>query len=75
MDPTVVRDRASRPHDRGVEEELELHLELAGEEVRRHGGSADQARRAARVQAGGVAQAMDALRDQRGLPWLDDLLA
>jgi hypothetical protein len=61
-------------HDRGVEEELELHLELAGEDVRRHGGAPDQARRAARVQAGGVAQAMDALRDQRGVPWLDDLL-
>ena len=29
--------------------------------------------RAARIEAGGASQAMDALRDQRGLPWLDDL--
>ena len=50
-----------------------LHLELAGDDVRRRGESPEAARRAARLQAGGVAQAMDALRDQRGLPWLDDL--
>ena len=33
----------------------------------------DDAVRAARIEAGGASQAMDALRDQRGLPWLDDL--
>jgi len=31
--------------------------------------------RAATIQAGGVAQAMEALRDQRGLPWLQDLVS
>ncbi len=30
-------------------------------------------RRAAAIRSGGMAQAMEAVRDQRGLPWLDDL--
>ena len=43
--------------DEDLEAELRSHLEMAG----------DGARHA------GVAQAMDALRDQRSVPWLDDL--
>jgi predicted permease len=42
-----------------MEEELRLHLELAREDGSLH--------------AGGITQAMDAMRDQRGLPWLEDL--
>src|SRR5436190_20186825 len=61
------------PRDREMEEELRLHLELASEDMQRRGGSPEEARRAARIQVGGVDQAMEALRDQRGLPWLDDL--
>jgi len=61
--------------DRDLEEELRLHLELAAEDARRRGGSPESAGRAARIQAGGIAQAMDALRDQRGLPWLQDLVS
>ena len=61
------------PRDRELEEELRLHLELASEDMRRRGESPDDAVGAARLQAGGVVQAMEALRDQRGLPWLDDL--
>jgi putative ABC transport system permease protein len=65
---TLRRNR----RDRELEEELELHLELAREDLRRRGdGSPDDALRAARLQGGGVAQAMEALRDQRGLPWLE----
>ncbi len=44
--------------DEDLAEELRLHAALAAEAGRRAGGSA---------------QAMEALRDQRGLPWLDDL--
>jgi putative ABC transport system permease protein len=44
--------------DDELAEELRLHAALAAEEGRR---------------VTGAAQAMDALRDQRGLPWLDDL--
>jgi putative ABC transport system permease protein len=61
------------PRDRELEDELELHLELTAEEMRRRGESPEGAIRAARLQADGIAQAMEALRDQRGLPWLDDL--
>jgi hypothetical protein len=64
--------RANRD-DRDLEEELRLHLELAAEDALRRGHTTERAPRAARIHAGGVAQAMEALRDQRGLPWLDDL--
>jgi MacB-like periplasmic core domain len=49
--------RPSR-RDEELAEELRLHAELASARGQR---------------VTGVAQAMDALRDQRGLPWLDDL--
>ena len=64
--------RGNRP-DRDLEEELRLHLELATDDARRRGGSPENAARAARIRSGGTAQAMEALRDQRGLPWLQDL--
>jgi len=59
--------------DGDLEEELRLHLELAAEDERRRGRTADDALRAARIDVGFASQAMDALRDQRGVPWLDDL--
>jgi putative ABC transport system permease protein len=64
---------SGRRADDDIEEELRLHLELAAEEIQRRGLSPDDAARAAAIAAGGRAQAMEALRDQRGLPWLDDL--
>src|SRR5881296_430339 len=51
------------PSDADLEQELQSHLELAGKDSRE-----------ARIRAGGVAQAMEAVRDQRGLPWLENLL-
>jgi predicted permease len=57
-----------------MEEELQLHLELAAEDMRRRGNTPDDAARAARLQFGALAQAMEAMRDQRGIPWLDDLI-
>src|SRR5438309_379390 len=57
-----------------LEQELRTHLELAAEDERRRGGSPDGAGRAAAIRSGGVAQTIDALHDQRGLPWLDDLV-
>ena len=53
--------------DRDLEEELRLHLELAADEARRLGVQ-DDSMRLSRIRAGGEAQAMDLLRDQRGLP-------
>jgi predicted permease len=62
-----------RRSDRDLEEELRSHLELAQETTHRDGGRAEDPARMARLEAGGVAQAMDELRDQRGLPWLEDM--
>jgi predicted permease len=64
--------RRSRP-DHDLEEELRLHLDLAAEDEQRRGRTRHDAARAARIRAGGVAQALDAVRDQRGLPWLAGL--
>ena len=61
------------PSDDQMEEELKLHLELAAEDMRKRGKSPEDAIRAVRLQSGGITEAMDAMRDQRGLPWLDDL--
>ncbi|MCY4077696.1 MAG: permease prefix domain 1-containing protein, partial [Acidobacteria bacterium] len=66
----VLRRNAA---DHDLERELRFHLELAEEELRRQGHSRAEAARLARVRLGGVPQALEALRDQRGLPWLDDL--
>jgi putative ABC transport system permease protein len=51
--------------DRDLEDELRMHVELAAEEARRRGNAAE---RSARLRAGGIPQAMEALRDQRGVP-------
>lgn len=61
-------------HGRGdmdLQEELRTHMEMAAEDARRRG----EPQRAARLRAGGAAQAMDALRDQRGWPWLQSVFA
>src|SRR5688572_30235031 len=63
--------RNARDHE--MEEELRSHLELAGEDMLRRGSSTEDALRAARLRFGGTAQAMEAMLDQRGLPWIDDL--
>jgi predicted permease len=64
--------RPSR-QDAELEEELRLHLEMAAEHERRQATSTEDAGRAAIIQSGGIAQSMEALRDQRGVPWLSDL--
>ena len=61
-----------RRGDGELEDELRLHLELTAEEARRRGDSPDGATRAAQLRAGSISHAMDQLRDQRGLPWLED---
>ena len=61
------------PGDHDLERELTHHLASAEEDLHRRGHSPAEAARLARVRFGGSAQAIEALRDQRGLPWLDDL--
>jgi len=62
-----------RRRDEDLEEELRMHLALAAEDARRREETAPETTRAARLRAGGVSQAMEAMRDRRGVPWLDDL--
>jgi predicted permease len=64
---TLHRQRS----DADLQEELRAHMELAAKDAQRRGEPA----RAARLHTGGAAQAMDALRDQRGWPWLQSVFA
>jgi len=59
--------------DGDLEAELRSHLELAADNARPRYASDGDTRRAVHLSAGGVPRAMDALRAQRTLPWLDDL--
>ncbi|MGE0863399.1 MAG: ADOP family duplicated permease [Vicinamibacterales bacterium] len=67
--------RGGRRTDHDLDSELQLHLELLTEEKLRQGHSPAEAGRLARVEAGGLAQAMESMRDQRSLPWLEDFIA
>jgi putative ABC transport system permease protein len=62
------------PDDAEMEEELRLHVELLADELQRRGLTPENADREAWLQAGGLAQAMEQRRDQRGLPWLEDFI-
>lgn len=57
--------------DREFEQELAAHLAMAEEEKVRQGMSREEARRAARLELGGLTQLREAGREARGLPWLD----
>ena len=59
-----------RRTDHDLQRELAGHLALAEDALRRRGHPSHDARRLARAAAGGQIQALEALRDQRGLPWL-----
>ena len=60
--------------DRQLEEEMSAHLELLAAENIRRGMLPEQARRAARREFGGVEQAKELYREQRGLPLVDSFL-
>jgi len=62
------------PEDADMEAELQSHVEMIADELQRRGMPPLEAMRQARIQAGGVAQAMEQRRDQRGLPWLEDFI-
>lgn len=59
---------------RELEEELRQHLEFAAEDAERGGHLSERDVRATRLRAGGIAQAMEAVRDQRRIPALDHAL-
>ena len=59
--------------DSELKQEMASHLEMAIEENLRCGMSAEEARRRALVQFGGVQQAIERHRESRTLPWVDVL--
>jgi putative ABC transport system permease protein len=61
--------------DADLQAELQAHLDMETAENIRRGMSAEEARRQARLASGGMVQAAEAVRDQRGLPWLESLAA
>ena len=63
-----------RQLDGELDAELHAHLELLAEENIRRGMSPAEVRYAARREFGGVEQAKELYRDQRGLPFLETLL-
>jgi putative ABC transport system permease protein len=66
---------AGQRADDDVRDEMLLHLEMEIEENERRGMAPAAARRQALMMSGGLTQAADAVRDQRGLPWVDSIVA
>ena len=61
--------------DDDLREELESHIEMETAEYIRRGMHPDAARRLAMMASGGLTQAAEAVRDQRGLPWVESIVA
>ena len=59
-----------RRTDHDLQRELAGHIAFAEDELLRKGHAAADAARLARAAGGGRVQALEALREQRGLPWL-----
>jgi predicted permease len=59
--------------DAELDEELLAHLDMLTEENMQRGMDPEEARRAARVELGGAEQIKEAVRDQRGLPFFEEL--
>ena len=66
-----TKDRA----EDDVRAEFEAHIEMETAENIRRGLDPNEARRRARLAAGGLTQAAEAVRDQRGLPSVESLAA
>ena len=65
---------AKETQDRELHDELQTHLELLVEEKRRQGMTEEQARHAANVHFGGIAQTEEAYREHRGLHFVETCL-
>ncbi|HEY4304872.1 MAG TPA: ABC transporter permease [Gemmatimonadaceae bacterium] len=66
---------AGQRNDDDLREELESHLEMETAEYIRRGMRPDDARRKARMLSGGMTAAAEAVREQRGLPWIEGIAA
>src|SRR5580765_4728148 len=65
---------AENQQDHELKEELRTHLEMLVEEKRRQGMSEDEARRAAGLHFGSIAQTEEAYREGRGLNFVHTVL-
>jgi predicted permease len=61
--------------DDDLREELQAHLDMETAEYIRRGMTPELARRQALLTAGGMTYAAEAVREQRGLPWLEGIIA
>lgn len=61
--------------DADAREEFESHLSMRAAEYEQQGMSHDDARRHALIDSGGIALATEAVRDRRGLPWIETSLS
>jgi putative ABC transport system permease protein len=61
--------------DDDLREELEAHVEMETAENIRRGLPPEEARRQALLASGGLTQAAEAVRDQRGLPWVEGVVS
>ena len=66
---------AGQRRDDDLREELESHLEMETAELIRRGLDPETARRQALLASGGLTQAAEAVREQRGLPWIENAMA
>jgi predicted permease len=64
---------AKRRNDRDLDDEVRGYAEMLAEEKMRAGMSPDEARRAARLDLGGIEQVKEQVREVRAGAWLDSL--
>ncbi|MGH9574056.1 MAG: permease prefix domain 1-containing protein, partial [Candidatus Acidiferrales bacterium] len=64
-----------RRRDAELEEELAAHLEMLVEQNVERGMTPEEARRVARIELGGGEQIKEAVREQRGWPWIESFVA
>jgi predicted permease len=76
---TLARIGATlRGHERAHDDlraEMEAHLAMETDENIRRGMTPAEARRRALIASGGLTQAAESVREQRGLPWIESLAA
>ena len=71
-----MRELFAKPRlEAELDEELQAHLEMLLEENIQRGMSAEKARRAAKIALGGAEQIKEAVREHRGVPLLESLVA
>ena len=61
--------------DDDLQDELQSHVEMETAENIRRGLPPEEARRQALLASGGLAQAAEAVRDRRGIPWIESVVA